>query len=214
MQVDFPGVTARLDNEALTLYSPRPLQSLALAIIGGAFVSTRYSLNRHVRTGYCHPHRPADPQAFSRCHGITEPFVGLITAARIRQTQAITLHNGGLTIAAVAATAGLSNPAAPGLSPPLSPAPGTINLMLLIDAHLAPAAMANAVLTATETKAQVLLAQEIRNPEEQAATGTSTDAIVVACTGRGNALPYAGPVTRVGWLIGCCVRTVLQRALA
>ena len=34
----------------------------------------------------------------------------------------------------------------------------------------------------------------------------STDAVVVACTGRGKPLFYAGPATTVGWLIGRCVR--------
>jgi adenosylcobinamide amidohydrolase len=47
-----------------------------------------------------------------------------------------------------------------------------------------------------------------------AATGTSTDAVVVACTGRGDILPYAGPVTPVGWLIGRGMRAALAAALA
>jgi adenosylcobinamide amidohydrolase len=36
----------------------------------------------------------------------------------------------------------------------------------------------------------------------------------VASTGRGTPLTYAGPVTLVGWLIGRCVRTALEEALA
>jgi adenosylcobinamide amidohydrolase len=33
------------------------------------------------------------------------------------------------------------------------------------------------------------------------------------CTGRGPVLPYAGPATPVGWLIGRCVRQALKEAL-
>jgi len=42
------------------------------------------------------------------------------------------------------------------------------------------------------------------------ATGTTTDAIVIACTGRGRLLPYAGAATDLGFLVG---RTV-YRAVA
>ena len=61
--------------------------------------------------------------------------------------------------------------------------------------------MVHAVITATEVKTQVLMARGVRTPEGYAATGTSTDAIAVASTGRGIPLLYAGPVTLVGWLI-------------
>jgi adenosylcobinamide amidohydrolase len=87
-------------------------------------------------------------------------------------------------------------------------------MILLIDAYLTPAAMVHAVITATEVKTQVLMARSVRTPEGYAATGTSTDAIAVASTGRGTPLAYAGPVTLVGWLIGRCVRTALEEALA
>ena len=86
-------------------------------------------------------------------------------------------------------------------------------MILLIDACLTPAAMVNAVITATEVKTQVLMARGVRTPEGYAATGTSTDTIAVASTGSGTLLAYAGPVTLVGWLIGRCVRTVLEEAL-
>jgi iron complex transport system ATP-binding protein len=212
IQVDFPGVMATLSAEALVLRSQRPLYMLSSAVVGGGFQCARYVVNRHVHNDYCHPHPTADLQAFARSQGIAEAFVGLMTAVSMRKTRAITLADAALTLTVVV-TAGLSNPAAPGYSPPVATLPGTINLILLLDAHLAPAAMVNAVMTATEVKAQVLLERDVRTPEGYAATGTSTDAVVVACTGRGEVLPYAGPVTTVGWLIGRGVRTALAAAL-
>ncbi len=85
--------------------------------------------------------------------------------------------------------------------------------ILLIDAHLTPAAMVNAVITATEAKTHVLVKRSVRTREGHPATGTSTDTVVVACTGRGEPLSYAGPVTCVGWLIGQSVRQGLEEAL-
>ena len=87
-------------------------------------------------------------------------------------------------------------------------------MILLIDACLTPAAMVHAVITATEVKTQVLMAHGVRTPEGDTATGTSTDALAVACTDSGTPLLYAGPVTLVGWLIGRCVRTALEEAMA
>ena len=73
--------------------------------------------------------------------------------------------------------------------------------------------MVNAIITATEAKTDLLLQRRIPTPDGAAATGTSTDSVVVACAGTGNQLPYAGPATTVGWLIGRCVRRSLAAAL-
>jgi iron complex transport system ATP-binding protein len=212
MQLDFPGMTATLSEDALVLCSQQPLLVLSSAVVGGGFSRARYIVNRHVHKDYHHPEPAVDLLAFARCYGITEPFVGLMTAVSMRKTCTATLSAGGITVTVVV-TAGLSNPATPGLSPPALLQPGTINLLLLLDAHLSPAAMVNAVITATEVKTQVLLTREVRTPEGYPATGTSTDAMVIACTGRGDELPYAGPVTLVGWLIGRSVRLALEEAL-
>lgn len=213
MHIGFPNVTAIQNEAAIILHSQQPLQILSSAVVGGGLVRARYILNCHVRKGYCHPHPAADLAAMAHDLGIGEPFVGMMTAARMHAARTMALHEEKVTVAAIV-TAGLSNPATPGLSPPAIFSPGTINLILLIDAHLTPSALVNAVITATEAKAQIVLAHGTHTPEGYAATGTSTDAIVVACTGRGEALPYAGPVTLVGWLIGRCVRTALAAALA
>jgi iron complex transport system ATP-binding protein len=212
MNIEFPGITASLTAEALVLRSERPLHALSSAVVGGGLNFTRCIVNRHVTKNYDSPDPAGDLLAFARENGIVEPFVGLMTAAFMDKARVVTERDGDLTVAAVA-TAGLSNPAAPGLSPPAPPRPGTINLILLVDAHLTPAALVNAVITVTETKAHLLLERNVCTPGGYLATGTSTDAVVVACTGRGHPLSYAGPVTRVGWLLGRSVRQVLEKAL-
>ncbi|HEV2659122.1 MAG TPA: adenosylcobinamide amidohydrolase, partial [Ktedonobacteraceae bacterium] len=116
------------------------------------------------------------------------------------------------TVASVI-TAGVSNAVAAGVSEPAPLLLSTINIVVLIDASLVQSALVNAVITATEAKTGALMAQAVRTVEGHAATGTSTDAIVIACTGRGAPLPYAGPVTRVGHLIAASVRQCLAQAL-
>jgi adenosylcobinamide amidohydrolase len=85
---------------------------------------------------------------------------------------------------------------------------------LLVDGCLSQAAMVNAVITATEAKCDVLRQSGLRTADGDPATGTSTDSIVVAHTGRGARLEYAGPATPVGWLAARAVRAAFGEALA
>jgi adenosylcobinamide hydrolase len=212
-KLDFPGVVLTRTAEVLVLYSQQPLTVLSSAVVGGGVVRVRYLLNRHVHHDYNCLDPVGELVAFARSQGISEAFVGHMTAVSLQKAQVVTLRAEALTVAAVL-TAGINNATTPGLSSPVTPGPGTINMILLIDACLTPAAMVHAVITATEVKTQVLMARGVRTLEGYAATGTSTDAIAVASTGRGTPLTYAGPVTLVGWLIGRCVRTALEEALA
>jgi iron complex transport system ATP-binding protein len=211
-KLDFPGVVLTHTPEVLLVHSQQPLTVLSSAVVGGGLVRVRYLLNRHVRHDYNCLDPGADLVAFARSQGISEAFVGQMTAVSLQKARVVTLRAEFLTVAVVV-TAGLSNATTPGLSAPAAPGPGTINMILLIDACLTPAAMVNAVITATEVKTQVLMARGARTPEGYAATGTSTDAMAVASTGSGTPLAYAGPVTLAGWLIGRCVRAALEEAL-
>jgi iron complex transport system ATP-binding protein len=199
-------------DAALVLQSPHPWHILSSAVVGGGFLHARVILNWHVRKGYDHPRPAADLIEFAHRCKLPTPFVGMMTAALLQHARAATYRAEGMTATAVV-TAGLSNASTPGVSPPAILTPGTINMIVLLDVALLPAAMVNAVITATEVKTQVVLAQGACTPEGHPATGTSTDAVVIACTGRGPALPYAGAATPVGWLIGCSVRTALTEAL-
>ncbi len=80
-----------------------------------------------------------------------------------------------------------------------------------MDAALAPAAMVNVVITATEAKTMTLAEWDVHTPDGDPASGTSTDTVVVACTGRGRELCYAGPATPVGWLAARAVRAAMER---
>lgn len=92
--------------------------------------------------------------------------------------------------------------------------PGTINTIVLIEGKMTDAAMVNAVITATEAKTAVFGERGVRCPKSgKTATGTTTDAVVIAATGRGAGLEYAGPGTFVGALIARTVTKALCQAL-
>ena len=45
-------------------------------------------------------------------------------------------------------------------------------------------------------------------------TGTSTDAVVVAATGRGAGYRFGGPVSELGWLVARSVKSAMDTAVA
>ncbi len=206
-----PGVVARRLPQVYHIRSERPLCTLASAVMGGGLRRVHHILNRHVPAQYDHPDPLADWRAYAQRRGLTAPFVGLLTAAYVSRTQVVRLAHAGVQVAVVG-TVGLSNGVVAGRTPParLRPA-GTINLIVLVHARLMPAALVNVALIATEAKTATLLEQGWPTPHGPA-TGTSTDAVVVACTGQGPVHMYAGPVTPVGWLVARGVRQVLAQA--
>lgn len=228
-----PGVTLSIDETAVHVASQEPLTVLSSAVVGGELRVARHIVNLHVRKDYDDPHPENDLAAGAARLGITEPFVGMMTAARTQNARVAVETHAGVTVVAVV-TAGLSNLTAAGVSPTstnrfkdvgdVSPPAewrpgttrgrlGTINTILLIDAALTPAAMINAVITATEAKTLVLVEAGVRTPHGGLASGTSTDSIVLATTERGARFEYAGPISPVGALIGRAVRRALQETL-
>jgi adenosylcobinamide amidohydrolase len=73
-----------------------------------------------------------------------------------------------------------------------------------------PAALVNLVATLTEVKTDVLRAAGVCCDDGRPATGTSSDAVVVAATGRGARCRFGGPVTDVGWAAAAAARRALE----
>lgn len=203
------GVTVTIDARAVRVTSERPLHTLSSAVVGGGFETVLDVLNVHVDNDY--DGQPADDlAAFAAGFGVGGPFIGLMTAAETQYAELETVETDGLRVAAVVSM-GLSNVAAAGVTPPAPPPPGTINAVVLVDGALSRAAMVNAVITVTEAKALTLAAWDVRTPDGELTAGTSTDTVVVACTGEGPTLEYAGSATTVGWLMARAVRGAMER---
>ncbi|NPA90984.1 MAG: adenosylcobinamide amidohydrolase [Chloroflexi bacterium] len=212
VQTLLPGIHLYRTDRALVLESRTRLAILSSAVVGGGWTRARYIVNLHVSKDYANPRPEEDLRAFAREWGISEPFVGLMTAVYLHRSRVVSQQEGRLQVVAVG-TVGVSNPAAAGKTPPFRAAPGTINLILLVRGNLTPAAMVNSVITVTEAKTAVLWERGLTTPAGHQVTGTSTDAVVIAATGEGAPLPYAGPVTPVGWLMARAVRQILEESL-
>jgi adenosylcobinamide hydrolase len=214
-----PGVTVTIAPRAVRVSSDAPLAVLSSAVVGGGSGETREIVNLHVDDKYDGERPDEDVAAAAAGLGIRGSFVGLMTAAYTQFARVAVESSGGLTVAAVVSV-GLSNTSCAGVTAPIgegpagggaAPGPGTINVILLVDGALTPAAMVNAVITVTEAKTMTLAEWDVKTPDDDPASGTSTDTVVVACTGRGEKLPYAGPATPVGWLAARAVRAAMTR---
>lgn len=207
-----PGLSVEIGRDAVWVRSAEPLRVVSSAVVGGDLGTTRHIVNMHVPTGY-RGERPADDlRAFAGRLGIKEPFVGLMTAAWTHEAVAATEVDGGVTVTAVV-TVGLGAVVSAGVSPPVPWRAATINTMVLIDARLEPAAAVNAVITATEAKVAALGDAGIVTADGAPATGTVTDAVVVAWTGRGRLLEYLGPGAAGGWLVARAVRRAVGQGV-
>jgi adenosylcobinamide amidohydrolase len=206
------GVTVGVSPEAVWVRSGAPLRVVTSAPVGGDLALTRHIVNMRVPGGY-RGLRPADDlRRFARRLGIGEPFVGLMTAARTEDAAAATERDAAVTVTAVV-TVGLGHPISAGAASPTAWRPSTINTIVLVDGRLGPAAAVNGVITATEAKVAALADGKVVTPDGEPATGTVTDAVVVAWTDRGALLEYLGPVSPGGWLVARAVRRAIGEGL-
>jgi adenosylcobinamide hydrolase len=206
------GISITQTPEVIHVRSASPLTVLSSAIVGGGFRRVSHILNAHVDKDYASANPKADLRSLARRSGVKGPFVGLLTAVYLRKARLAFFEADGLSVGALI-TAGVGNAVCAGITQPYRPQAGTINIILLLDANLSRSAMLNAFITATEAKTAVIQSRDIRTPDGDLATGTSTDTITIATTGKGKLQNYAGSVTILGWLIARAVRQALSESL-
>jgi len=92
---------------------------------------------------------------------------------------------------------------------------GTINIILVTNATLTASAMVGVVQVATESKTAVLLGYRIPSASGRGfATGTGTDAVVVAASSYGrHRIQYSGTHTQIGSMIGRLVTRCVGEGL-
>lgn len=93
--------------------------------------------------------------------------------------------------------------------------PGTINIILAIDANMPEGTLARALVTCTEAKTAAL--QELMagsNYSSGLATGSGTDGTILLCNAESALfLTNAGKHSKLGELIGCAVKSAVKEAL-
>lgn len=212
-ETTIPDTHVAIDELGVSLRSGRLLTVVSSAVVGGGFCRVRDIVNMHVDDMPPGTSPEDELAAYAARLGVGEPFVGVMTAAKTQYARVAAASRQGMTVAAVVSV-GLSNTTSAGVSDPVVADPGTINIILLVDGQLTPAALVNAVITVTEAKTMVLGEWQVRTAQGQPASGTSTDSVVVAATGRGPALSYAGPATTVGWLAARTTRQAIEQICA
>jgi adenosylcobinamide hydrolase len=214
------GLIHEVSAEAVVVQSRAPLTVLSSAIAGGGLVTARAVVNLHVARNWSPPPHGARSgweaavDDFAARRALPTPYVGLATSARTEHTQVASETAHGIEVL-VLASVGLSNPVAAGVSRCAVPTatPSTINTIVVVDARAPAAALVNVVITVTEVKTAVLRDAGLRCPDGWPATGTSTDAVVVATTGHGPACQFGGPISDLGAVTARAARRALQRGV-
>ncbi|MCR6544857.1 adenosylcobinamide amidohydrolase [Dehalobacterium formicoaceticum] len=215
-EIQVPGIRLYEKNNILVLCSEKKLITLNSSVLGGGFNTPNFVVNQQVISGYS-----GDDPMEDLAKGIKEieispdQCVGMMTAAHVKDAAVESEGNQDISVTAIV-TAGTSNAMAAGGTPPPMDfqGMGTINIILLVDGNLTEGGMVNAVITATEAKTMALQDLKIKDIfTGEPASGTSTDAVVIAATGKGESLPYAGTATVVGGMIGRTVRKSVTEAI-
>jgi adenosylcobinamide amidohydrolase len=204
-----PGVELTVGRDAVVVAAAAPLTALSSAVVGGGLGPARTIVNLHVGSEFEWDAAAPALERFATAGGLARPWVGLFTAAWTERAE-VTAESAGGVAALVVVTVGLSHPVAAGHTP-AAPAPaGTINTIVVVDAAAEPAALVNLALTVTEVKTAVLAEAGLQSRDGRPASGTSTDAVVVAVTGRGAAVRFGGPVSHAGWLVARATRAAID----
>lgn len=206
------GLHVESGPEAVVVAADRPLRTLSSAVLRGGLAEARAIVNVHVERGDCGEDPDGILEAYARRRGLAAPYVGLLTGAR---TQDATIGEEAAEgfHALVIVTVGLSNRMAAGRAPIARWTPSTINTIVLVEGDPEPAALVNLALTVTEVKVLALIEAGIMDADGMAVTGTSTDAVVVAATGRGPRARFGGPVSALGWTVARATRHALDDGL-
>ena len=207
------GVVVGVDSEAVVVRAEPPLRAVSSAIVGGGVAEVRSIVNLHVPRGFHCDQSERLLEDFVERRSLPRPFVGLLTGALTEHAEQATERQEGLTVRTVV-TMGLSNRSTAGRSPAAAWRPSTINAIVIVDGRPEDAALVNLVITATEVKALALAEGGVRSPDGGFVTGTSTDAVVVAATGRGRPCRFGGPVSELGWLVARAVRSAMDAGIA
>jgi adenosylcobinamide hydrolase len=195
----------------------QPLRTLNSSTCGGGFGNHTCLINRQVDKNY-HARDPIEEMNYFLLNEGLRPdeTAGMLTAAWVEDAGIHTeswvdegkaKHDQLMVCTYV--TVGLSNKARAGDTLPATALyPGTINTIVFIHGTLTDAAMVNAVITATEAKTAALTDLGICMDSSNGgrpATGTTTDAVLIAANNKGSFHRYAGTATQLGYCIGRAV---------
>lgn len=207
----------------LAFISDIELSTVSSAIYNGGFKKAKAILNVQTPEELSDRKLHENPQKLiinsAKKLGISHHFVGMVTAAAVDKFALVSKKHGDLTVT-VAATAvdpegnTCSHAESAGETMTVEEMPGTINIMIIIDGNPTESCLVSTVLTATEAKTAAMWELDIKSRYSgDVATGTITDAIIVAKTNRGGPIIHGGPASKLGQLVGYCTRKAVKESI-
>jgi adenosylcobinamide amidohydrolase len=212
-----PQAKLLVEDDVAAVTSEVGLLTVSSAIYNGGFKRVKTILNIQVPEGYSDVQLHEDPMNLVRMSskkvGVSEDFVAMITAAKIKNMMHVAKTDSDITVNVIA-TAGASHGESAGETINADHMNGTINIIVVINANLTNSCLVAAFVTATEAKTAALNDLDIRSRySSEAATGSITDSLSVATTGTGPTVELGGPASKLGQLVGSCVREAVYQAL-
>ncbi|WP_409250918.1 adenosylcobinamide amidohydrolase [Bacillus sp. SCS-153A] len=205
-----------IGHEMITLNLPRPVKTMSSGVCGAGLRWSSTIVNRHVPETYDCDNYIEDMENFLVDKGL-DPFktVGMMTAVMLEDVSFKKVSEGDLSVFVVV-TAGVGNAVDISRNSKQAPVkPGTINTWVLVNGELSDEAFIQAIVTATEAKVKALQDERVMDAHTGTlATGTSTDSILIGATQRGEVLPFSGPITKVGKMIGSTVYETTREAIS
>lgn len=186
-----------------------PRSSLSSAPVGGGVAAVDWLLNIGVPADYARTDLGDHARDIARRLGLSGTGAAMLTAVDVHRT--VRASDGGVV---VDATVGVTKPTwaadvddAHGRRVGGGWEPGTINIVVQLPVSLSSAAAVNAVITATEAKAQALAEAGVPG------TGTASDAVAVVWPPTLPAEAFAGPRSPWGARIGRAVHAAVRDGL-
>ena len=206
-----------LKGNVLAVISANNLDVISSAIHNGGCKRTKIIINTQVFDDYGDRRLHDDPVLFiiqsSKKFGNFDDFVGMVTYASIKDFSLVSKKDGALGVSIIA-TAGCTHSESSGEKIEVHEIPGTINIIIIIDGNPTKSCLASIMITAIEAKTAALRDFDVRSRYSgDEATGTITDAIVIAKTSRGSNIIYGGPASKLGNLVGYCTRKAVKEAV-
>lgn len=203
-------------ENAIVLHKERPLRVVSSAVLNPGFGWYRTIVNRQVPQTYNVNDVEQEVKQFARMrHWIPTETVMQLTAVDVSGA-AIKEYEASFGSLIIMVTAGIGNALDVSRAHEVQslPAIGTINTWILVNGNLSDEAFIEAMMTATEAKTKALAEEQVLDKRTGTlATGTPTDSLVVAATQQGENLPYGGPITELGKLIGKGVVDCTRQAI-
>lgn len=204
----FKDLKIKVDREAIVIEHEKGFKVLSSAPINGGFKLSNKIINLHIPSEFY-----KNPFEFLKTkENEIKDAVCLMTGADVSKASIVEASKSGLRVLTIV-TAGTANATSitDGGQMELL---GTINIIVIVNRSMTESCMVNAIATITEAKCKALSSLDLRSKiSREQATGTSSDAVVIASLNEGVSLEYAGSATELGWLIASSVERAVKEAV-